>query len=250
MPNGGTIVATAENVSLQEKEHLTLAKGDYVKISIKDFGIGIPEKILPRIFDPFFTTKSMGQGLGLAICYSIVNRHGGYIDVESEPGKGSTFHIFLPASTGSVFVKAVARKHVPVNAASILKHKGGRIIVMDDEEIMRDVIKEMLELLGYAVECTKDGREALDLFTKEKKSGGSFVALIFDLTVAGGMGGKQAIEELRKLDPEIPVFVSSAYSDDPVMINPTGYGFTASISKPFWVFDLANILEKFIRSNT
>ena len=133
MPSGGAIEITARNISFGEKEHPPLAKGDYVKVSIKDHGIGIPKEIMPRIFDPFYTTKTKGHGLGLATCYSIVNRHGGCIDVESEPGKGSTFHVYLPASLETV----------AANAATVSKHKGsGTIIVMDDEEIIRDTLPE------------------------------------------------------------------------------------------------------------
>jgi CheY-like chemotaxis protein len=241
MPNGGAIEITAKNISpgLGEKSHPPLADGNYVKVSIKDFGIGIPKDIMPRIFDPFYTTKTKGHGLGLATCYSIMNRHGGCIDVESEPGKGSTFHVYLPAST----VAAVT------NTAAPGRHKGsGTIIVMDDEEVVRETIRKMLESLGYAVVCKKDGREAIDFYIDETRAKRKFAALIFDLTVPGGMGGIEAVAEIRKLNagalPKVPVFVVSGYADNSVMKNPREYGFTASLSKPFTIAELSEMLNK------
>jgi PAS domain S-box-containing protein len=237
MPDGGTIEITAVNLSFGENEHPILSKADYVKVSIRDFGIGIPKEIMPRIFDPFYTTKTKGHGLGLATCYSIINRHGGCIDVESEPGKGSTFHIYLPASSEAI---------VP-DAGTISKHKGsGTIIVVDDEKVVRETIRKMLESLGYTVVCKNDGREAIDFFINETRVKKTFAAMIFDLTIPGGMGGIEAVKEIRKMDAgaEIPVFVVSGYADNSVMTNPGEYGFTASISKPFTIEELSEMLNK------
>ena len=182
MPSGGVIEISAANFTSGEKEHPSLPKGDYVKVSIRDFGIGIPKEIMPRIFDPFYTTKTKGHGLGLATCYSIVGRHGGCIEVDSEPGKGSTFHVYLPASSEPVAVK---------NAA-VNQHRGsGTIIVMDDEAVVRDAFRKILELLGYTVECKNNGRDAVDFFINETAKR-RFVAMIFDLTIPGGMGGMEA----------------------------------------------------------
>jgi PAS domain S-box-containing protein len=235
MPSGGAIEISARNVSCGENERPLLAKGDYVKISIKDQGIGIPKEIMSRIFDPFYTTKIKGHGLGLATCYSIVNRHGGWIDVESEPGKGSTFHVYLPVS-----------KEIPVEEpVRITRHKGsGTIIVMDDEDSVRSAVKEVLELLGYTVVCKNDGREAVDHYLSETRAGRSFAAMILDLTIPGGMGGVEAVAEIRKLDKHIPVFVASGYADNSVMKTPVEYGFTASISKPFTIAELSEMLNK------
>jgi two-component system, cell cycle sensor histidine kinase and response regulator CckA len=237
MPNGGTIDVTVENVSLGSgrAEHPSLANGDYVKVSIQDFGIGIPKDILPRIFDPFYTTKTKGHGLGLATCYSIVNRHGGCIDVDSEPGKGSTFHVYLPASTESVESKTV----------TVVNHKGsGTILVMDDEEVIRTTVGEMLQSLGYAVICKSNGQETLAFFQSETGAGHIISALLFDLTIAGGMGGIDAAAGIRKLNKDIPIFVMSGYADNLVIKNPAGYGFTASISKPFTIAELSEMLSK------
>jgi PAS domain S-box-containing protein len=241
MPNGGTIEITAQNISLGENEHVTRVKGNYVKVSIKDFGTGIPKDIMPRIFDPFYTTKTKGHGLGLATCYSIITRHGGAIDVESEMGKGSTFHVYLPASTESVVS----------NTPAVITHKGtGTIIVMDDEQVIREAIRDMLESMGYAAVCKKDGEETVDFFLKETKANHVFTALLVDLTVAGGLGGKETVAEIRKLDAgvKVPVFVVSGYTDDPIMRNPRDYGFTASICKPFTIAELAEILNRNLKT--
>ena len=233
MPNGGTIEIAASNVSAEEGEYPSLAKGRYVRVSIKDQGIGIPKDVMPRIFDPFYTTKTKGHGLGLATCHSIISRHGGRIDVESEPGRGSTFHVYLPTSTEA----AVG------DAARIVRQKGsGRVIVVDDEEVVRNTVRRMVESLGYTVVCRKDGKEAIDFYIRETKAGRRFVAMILDLTVRGGMGGKEAVAEIRKLDKELPVFVASGYADDPVMKNPMEYGFTGSIGKPFTITELSDML--------
>ena len=237
MPIGGTIELSARNIALAEKEHPLLAQGNYVKLSVKDQGIGIPKELIGRIFDPFFTTKTKGHGLGLATCYSIINRHGGSIDVESEQGKGSTFHVFLPAS-------AHCAPSSQKNSAT--KHTGsGTILVMDDEDVMRETLTDMLRSLGYTVVCKENGREAVDFFAAANKD--TLTGMIFDLTVPGGMGGKAAVEEIRKMNSEIPVFVASGYADDPVMKNPAGFGFTASICKPFRKTELSEMLSDFMK---
>jgi PAS domain S-box-containing protein len=234
MPNGGFIEIAARNVSADEGEYPSLSKGQYVRVSIKDQGIGIPKDVMPRIFDPFYTTKTKGHGLGLATCYSIIRRHGGCIDVESEPGKGSAFHVYLPAST-----EAAA-----VNAATIIRQKGsGTVIVVDDEEVVRNTVRRMVEALGFTVVCKGDGGEAIDFYVRESKAGQRFVAMILDLTIRGGMGGKETVAEIRKLNKELPVFVASGYADDPVMRNPVEYGFTGSIGKPFTIAELSDMLK-------
>ena len=236
MPFGGAIELTARNIALAERQHPALAKGNYVRISVRDSGIGMSKELLPRIFDPFFTTKAKGHGLGLATCYSIINRHGGCIDVESEQGRGSTFHVYLPAAGESV---------PDIIIAPAAKHKGsGTIIIMDDEEVMRDAVSNMLETLGYSVVCKNEGRETLDFFIQEVNAKRGIAALILDLTIQGGMGGKDVVNEIRKLNSEIPVFVASGYADDPIMKNPANYGFTASICKPFMKIELEEMLEK------
>jgi two-component system, cell cycle sensor histidine kinase and response regulator CckA len=208
-----------------------------VRISIKDFGTGIPRDVLPRIFDPFYTTKTKGHGLGLATCYSIINRHRGCIDVESEPGKGSTFHVFLPAG----------RDIAVTNEVAFISHKGsGTVIVMDDEKVVRTTLKKMLESKGYSVVCKKDGREAIDFFISETGADHPIAAIIFDLTIPGGMGGVEAVAEIRKLNAgaKVPVFVVSGYAENEAIKNPDKYGFTASLCKPFTIAELFEMLGK------
>jgi CheY-like chemotaxis protein len=190
---------------------------------------------MPRIFDPFYTTKTKGHGLGLATSYSIIKRHGGCIDVESEPGKGSTFHVYLPASPKA----AVADKGAGAS------HKGsGTVLVMDDEDVVRASVGKILESMGYAVVEKNNGKEAVDFFIHETKAGHAFATMIFDLTVPGGMGGIEAVAEIRKLNKEIPVFVMSGYADNSTMKNPVDYGFTASIPKPFTIAELSEMLNR------
>lgn len=238
MPAGGVIQVSARNVTFTNQEHPILNKGKYVNISVKDSGTGIPKELLPKIFDPFFTTKEMGHGLGLATCFSIITKHRGYISAESEQGKGAVFNIYLPASD----------KQAPlISTDSDAVHSGsGTFLVMDDEEVMRDILTGMLSSLGYSVLSTQDGKEALFVFKDCIDSGKKISGMLFDLTVPGSMGGKEAIEEIRKINIDIPAFVSSGYADDPVMTNPAEYGFTASICKPYNKNELSRMLEKYM----
>ncbi|NLW33388.1 MAG: PAS domain S-box protein [Fibrobacter sp.] len=236
MPLGGTINVAVRNVLIPKNDHPILQEGMYVKISIRDSGIGISKDVLDRIFDPFFTTKEKGHGLGLATCYSIINRHEGHIEVQSEPGKGTTFHILLPA-TSKLKEKSVV---------NVLKeHKGkGTILVMDDEEVIRFILSDMLNSFGYNVITKSNGKEVLEYLSSELKTQTNLAAMIFDLTIPGGVGGKEIIEEIGKLDLYVPVFVTSGYSEDPIMANPQKYGFSASIRKPFRKSDLIKILNE------
>jgi two-component system CheB/CheR fusion protein len=239
MPMGGTIVLSAENVVLESDVMHNLSKGNYVKIAIKDMGIGIPTDILPKIFDPFFTTKGMGRGLGLSTCYSIIKRHAGHIFATSVLGKGSTFVMYLPA---------VNEELIDNVNLEVEEHKGmGKILVMDDEDVIKHILGDMLKLFGYEVLLTQNGQNAIAVYKNEVEAGNSLVALILDLTVPGGMGGKEAIAEIRKLDRHIPAFVASGYADDPAMITPEKYGFTGSIQKPFRKSELSELLEIYLR---
>jgi nitrogen-specific signal transduction histidine kinase/CheY-like chemotaxis protein len=237
MPEGGAITVTAENVNVRENEHVALSAGNYVKISIEDHGIGMPKQIIAKIFDPFFTTKPQGHGLGLATSYSIVKRHGGSIEVESNPGIGSTFDVYLPASADSCLPVA------PVKDATNFRGSG-TVVVMDDQEVVLETIREMLESFGYTVVGAKNGQEAINILAKQLADKRKITGIILDLTVPGGMGGREAILEIRKLDKEIPAIVSSGYSDDPAIACPTQFGFTASIRKPFQKNELAELLGK------
>jgi PAS domain S-box-containing protein len=235
MPLGGAITVAAQNVTVAQGESPMLSPGRYVRISFRDQGCGIPREVLERIFDPFFTTKPQGSGLGLTTSFSIVRQHGGGIEVESEPGKGSTVHLFLPACEEPSLAAAEAPPP---------ERRSGRILIMDDEAMLRETISAMLQHHGYDTVLVADGAEALRRFDEESRNGDPFSAVILDLTVPGGMGGKETVAELRKRDREIPVFVASGYADDPILAQPQEYGFTDSIAKPFTRRALIAILVK------
>ncbi|CAD7773330.1 MAG: Sensor histidine kinase RcsC [Candidatus Methanoperedenaceae archaeon GB37] len=234
MPEGGRIKLTAENVTVSEGEK----KGRYVKISIVDQGIGIPKEHLPKIFEPYFTTKQKGSGLGLAIVYSIIKKHDGYIEVETELGVGTTFKVYLPASLKNVFMRKGLKEKIQTGK--------GKILVMDDEELVRKVIGEMLVFLGYEVEFAKEGIEAIELYKKAKAQGQPFDVIIMDLTIPIGMGGKETINKLLEIDPTVKAIVSSGYSTDPVMTEFTKYGFKGFIIKPFKIKELGEVLYRVI----
>ncbi|NLI77197.1 MAG: PAS domain S-box protein [Candidatus Riflebacteria bacterium] len=239
MPNGGQIVIEAANVMLEAGDLPPLKAGRYVQVSVTDAGIGIPQDLLGRVFDPFFSTKQKGSGLGLAICYSIMQKHDGLISVESTPGKGTTFHLHFPASSGEVAGKPPALS---------VGHRGrGRILVMDDEDFLRDLMVRMIGGMGYQVVTAADGAEALRLFAEARAQGEPFRAAFFDLTVPGGMGGREAVAQLREGEGALPVFAVSGYSEDPAMAAPRSFRFTDSIRKPFRMDDLADLLNRHLK---
>ena len=233
MPEGGVIHISAQNMTIGEKGPLSLKPGRYIRISFKDEGVGISEKYLAKIFDPYFTTKYEGSGLGLATAYSIIKRHDGLITVESQLGIGTTFNIYLTASGKAVFQKEKAK---------VIKGRG-RILVMDDDELLRKMIARILEKLGYEWEFAKDGAQAIDIYRAAKESGKAFDAAILDLTVPGGMGGKETVLKLLEIDPEAKAIVSSGYSDDPVLADFGAYGFKGKIPKPFGPQSLSQVLH-------
>jgi PAS domain S-box-containing protein len=240
MPTGGILRIEAVNSALKRAGALPLPSRNYVRIDIKDTGVGISPEHLQRIFEPYFTTKQKGSGLGLTTAYSIVRNHGGYILAESTLNEGSVFHIYLPASKKTV---KGGVKEVVENAV----RAGGKILVMDDEEIIRKMLKNMLSLAGYEVELTADGAAALEKYTQTLKSGKPFDAVIMDLTIPGGMGGKEAIKKLLEIDPRATVIVSSGYATDPIMSEYKKYGFKAVIAKPYSVKQLQETLKRLSR---
>ncbi|MGE5894423.1 MAG: PAS domain S-box protein [bacterium] len=235
MPGGGIIRIQCENTVISRDGGLSLDPGRYVTISVRDEGTGIAEEHLDKIFEPFFTTKEKGSGLGLATSYSIVKNHGGIITVESEQGKGSTFSIYLPASDKAI-PAAEAGDESPIGGK-------GRILLMDDEDMILDVGKEALSHLGYEVEGAHDGDEAVARYREARQSGRPFDAVIMDLTIPGGMGGRDAVRKILEIDPAAKVIVSSGYSNDPIMADFKTFGFSGVVSKPYKIQTLSKALH-------
>jgi len=234
MPGGGTLTIGAANRTVDPEDHLRLAEGRYVEIVVSDQGVGIAEKHLSTIFDPYFTTKQKGSGLGLASAHSIVANHEGSITVESEQGAGTTVRVFLPAST----IESVAEKRRPEAPVE----GSGRVLVMDDDELIQVTLGKMLQAMGYEVECANEGSAALELYREALGTDRAFDMVIMDLTIPGGMGGKEAISELLRIDPEARAIVSSGYSTDPIMADHAAHGFAGVIIKPYTIEQLRRAL--------
>jgi PAS domain S-box-containing protein len=235
MPQGGTIRLHASNATLEALSGLPLEAGRYVKISMQDEGLGIPKAHLSKIFDPYFTTKYQGSGLGLTMTYTTIHAHDGHIAVNSEMGRGTTFRIYMPAS----FEKLVESQ----DRSAQLKRGEGKILVMDDEETIRNVTEKILMELGYDVSCASDGAETIVLYQDAARIGRPFDAVIMDLTIPGGMGGKDAIQQLLKIDPQVTAIVSSGYSNDPIMSDFEKYGFRGVATKPYRIEKLSWVLH-------
>jgi PAS domain S-box-containing protein len=236
MPMGGKIVISARNTVLKEDRNPLLNPGKFIKLSITDTGIGIPPDLLKRIFDPFFTTKQKGHGLGLTTSYAILRKHDGCIEAESQMGKGSVFHVFLPASNQETIQSA---------SGTSVSHKGsGRILIMDDEPSIREILGISLKGMGYTILVAKDGEEALQICAEAASKGEHIDGAFFDLTIPGGMGGKETITQIRQQYPNLPVYATSGYSEDPVMAKPAEHGFTDSIRKPYRKDDLVSMLNR------
>ena len=254
MPEGGTITIRAENLRVEDAGRdsgLPLKPGDYVHISIQDQGKGIPGENLDKIFDPYFSTKALGvqkgMGLGLATAYAIVQKHGGHILIETTPDVGTTVNIYLPASErGSRNSELGAQDKSPQSELGIPHSAIRRVLLMDDEEMLRNLAEQMLKKLGYAVETVRDGVEAIEAYKKQKYSGEPYEAVILDLTIKGGMGGEQTIRELLKIDPDIRAIVSSGYFNDPVMSHYAEHGFRGALAKPYQKDDLERLLKEIL----
>jgi nitrogen-specific signal transduction histidine kinase len=238
MPRGGTLRIMARNDPLDAQSHPGLAPGDYIQIAITDTGEGIKQENLARIFDPYFTTKQTGTGLGLAAVYSIVKKHRGHIDVESQMGHGTTFRLWLPALREEL---AKLDTRTPWDVPDLLT---GRVLFMDDEQIIRDMAAMLLKRFGLTVDCAEDGAEAVAKYQAALAARSRYDLVIMDLTVPGGMGGLAALGRLREIDPSVRAVVSSGYSSDPVLANYRAHGFVAVIAKPYEVNELARILRE------
>ncbi len=236
MTLGGTLRVSAENVVLKEGDVPSLRLGKYVHLAFADTGGGIPPNIRTRIFDPFFTTKEQGTGLGLAAVYSIVKKHDGEITVDSEPGAGTTFHIYLPVS------HQTAALDTPYDSAP---HQGtGRVLIMDDDASVRRTVGTMIELMGYEVAYAENGEQAIQAVRDASDTPRPFRAAIMDLTIPGGLGGKDAVAQLRETQSDLVVFAASGYSEDPIMADPAQFGFSDSIRKPFTRAQLQSLFAR------
>jgi nitrogen-specific signal transduction histidine kinase/CheY-like chemotaxis protein len=238
MPRGGTIAIVAENVI--EREHrweyaLHGEPGSYVRISISDKGMGIPPENLGSIFDPYFTTKQIGGGLGLATSHSIIKNHGGFFLVDSTLGRGTTVRVHLPASLD----RELEESSGAIDRAS----GGGRILVMDGDATLRALAASMLEFLGYTPEVVSSGSAAVECYKRALVKGRPFDAVILDLVVPEGMGGKEAMAQIGVIDHEVTAILSSGYVEDSMIQDFQKLGFKAIIPKPFTLSELSKTLH-------
>lgn len=242
MPPEGVIKIDVTNISAEECRQQKLSPTHAgIMIKLQDQGPGIAPNLLPKIFDPYFSTKEGGNGLGLAICHSIITKHNGALRASSTPGQGSTFTIYLPAEKNSP--QAPQQEEPPTTPAPYRQ----RVLIMDDEEVVQTITKRMLEHLGYEVSLALDGEEAIALFRQGLEQKSPFDVIIMDLTIPDGMGGKEAIKEIHGLAPQAKVIVASGYSNDPIMANYAQYGFAAALVKPFQLNDLNTLLTRVLQ---
>jgi two-component system, cell cycle sensor histidine kinase and response regulator CckA len=225
MPSGGSIFVTTQNVVLngQDSEPEAASPGRYVKILITDTGMGMDEKTRERIFDPFFTTKGIGKGtgLGLAMVYGIVRGHGGIINVESEPGQGTTFSIRLPASEKAIVSEKTISDKIMKGTETVL--------LVDDEPMVLAVSKDMLESLGYRVYTAGTGQEAIAIYTEKRDQ---IDLVILDMIMTGISGG-ETFDRLREINPGIRVLLSSGYSVNGQAQEILDRGCLGFLQKPF-----------------
>lgn len=240
MPEGGVVTISCKNVSVgEEPDTPIMQSGRYVKITIQDEGIGIPLDAAEKIFDPYFSTKHDGSGLGLAITHSIISKHYGHISVQSEPGSGAEFTIYLPASE----LSEEQKKKSDVHGKALIS---GKVLVMDDDAMVREIARAMLEELGCEVELSENGEEAVEMYKRSSDEEDAYDSVILDLTVPGGMGGEEAVREILAIDPDAKVIVSSGYSTDPIMANFKDYGFCSAIVKPYQLEEMSRVISPFL----
>lgn len=240
MPRGGAITVKTAAVTITEKILPRLEPGPYVRITVADTGRGIPRRNLGRVFDPYFSTKKAGRGLGLAMASSIIQNHGGHIGVVSKEGEGSMFVIYLPAAS---------RKRVrKIKRPKPLKTGKGRILLMDDDKLVLEVLGLMLKRLGYTIQTAEDGRAAINAYTRAAGGKRPFSAVILDLTIPGGMGGDEAAAHLKAIDPDVKLIVSSGYANNAIMARYSKHHFDAVLPKPYRIQEVGEIMAKVLKS--
>ena len=245
MNNAGELSVVALNNTIDQSSSLPLKPGNYVRITIRDFGPGIAPELLSKIFDPFYTTKKFGSGLGLSTSFSIIKKHEGFIDVESVLGKGTAFIIYLPAVPDkTIKMDTVVPKSVEVKPHIATSSAQRRILVMDDEDFVRDLASDMLTGMGYNVSVAHHGQEAVDMVQQSIAKHEPFDVIILDLTIPGGTGGKEALQKILNIAPDTRAVASSGYSDDPVIAAPIQFGFIDSIRKPYLKQEVVAMLER------
>ena len=227
MPEGGVISIGAGNINVTIEDNLLLEEGPYIMIAIQDTGKGIEEEDLTKIFDPYFTTKETGSGLGLASAFSIVKKHGGRLFADSVVGKGTTFYIYLPASRGEEIKEENAE---PLDSSA---KGGGRILVMEDEEMIAETLGKILKKAGFDADIAKGGDEAITLYKVAIENRSRYDLVMLDLTIPGGMGGIETMENLRTIDPDVKAVMCSGYSGEGAMSKYQEYGFSEAIDKPY-----------------
>ena len=238
MPFGGTVDISARNIELENKPGALLPGGRYVKVAIADHGGGVPPDIATKIFDPYFTTKSVSSGLGLSISFSVVKKHGGMLHLEQSSPSGAVFSFYLPAARAE---PAVIK---PIGDGPGMPSPLQRILVMDDEEGIRELTSQLLNTLGYEVTAVTDGVEAVSTYERAMRRGENFRAVILDATIRGGMGGLATIARLRNIDPSVVAIICSGYSDEAALAEFLQYGFRGALPKPFTRRDLADVLQR------
>ena len=240
MQGQGHIHARIENLLVGEDEILHLQSGRYLRVSIQDSGPGIPAAILPRIFEPYFTTKAAGHGLGLTSCFNIMRAHGGNILAESGDQGGATFLVFVPATERVLAPKPAPSLTPPLSGR-------GHVLIMEDDPVLQEIAMEMLVRIGFIVATCPDGDSAIQAYSRSLKAGSPFQAVIMDLTIPGGMGGREAAAHILAMDPGASLIVSSGYSVDPVMARPGDFGFKGVLPKPYGFAELARVLDQVLR---
>jgi CheY-like chemotaxis protein len=242
------LLVRAENRSFEKPEKNRLAPGEYLAVTMIDMGRGIPPENLGRVFDPFFTTRPNGSGLGLATCYSIVRNHGGHIELDSRVNEGTTVRVYLPAAQRRDDKEAESGATDRGRAEAGSNETGTRLLIMDDEAILRDMMTRILKRSGYRVDSVIDGDQAVEAFLAARQENDPYQLLLLDLTIPGGCGGVETLRRLKQIDPGVQAIVCSGYCDDPVISDYLNHGFVGAILKPFSATQLTGSVARLVAS--